>query len=367
MKQLAFPLCLALGFALVPPAHADAPPPLKIGALLHLTGEFAVQGVAFQQGAELAADEVNSAGGINGRKLEVIFEDTQYKPILSNSGAKKLSQIDKVAAVLISTATEAKAAGSVLQRDGVPSIVLWDSSPEIESMGDYMFGIGPWAPSSGTRSAEFAVNSLKAKTVAALSSNTEWSHYVTKFFESRVKELGGTVVRSHSFNPDENDFRTLLAKVAATKPDVIYAPIDGNIIAFFEQVQQMKVAIPIVTSDIVTDEYLETNAKSFEGVYQTMTGAPNSPAAQHMASSYQKKYGAKLSQGQFVAWGYDGIKLIAAAAQTGTTRIQLKDALHAIKELEGASGTLSMSPRGSAPRPVHIFRVKDGAFALVEP
>ncbi|NDC38330.1 MAG: amino acid ABC transporter substrate-binding protein, partial [Proteobacteria bacterium] len=282
LRKIALSLLLALSVTPSISASADEQPPLRIGALLHLTGEFAVQGVAFRQGAELAADEVNTAGGVNGRKIEVVFEDTQYKPILSNSGAKKLSQIDKVAAVLISTATEAKAAGSVLQRDSLPGIVLWDSSPEIEALGEYMFGIGPWAPSSGARSAEFAWNTLKAKRAAVIYSNTEWSQYVAKFFESRMKELGGTIVRHYSLNPEENDFRTVLAKVSESKPDVLYAPIDGNIVAFFEQVQQRKVTIPIITSDIITDEYLETSPKSFEGVYQTMTGAPDSPAAQRM-------------------------------------------------------------------------------------
>jgi len=358
---------LALCFVAPSAALCERPRPLRIGALFHVTGEFAVQGMAFRQGAELAAEELNSAGGVGGRSIELIIEDTQYKPILSNSGAKKLSQIDKVSAVLISTATEAKAAGSVLQRDHVPGIVLWDSSPEIEALGEYMFGIGPWAPSSGARSAEFAYQTLKAKTAAVVGSNTEWSHYVAKFFESRFKELGGTIIRSPSLNPDENDFRTVLAKVAASKPDVIYAPIDGNIIAFFEQAQQMKVSAPFVTSDIVTDEYLETHPQIFEGVYQTMTGAPDSAAAIRMAESYQKKFNAKLSQAQFVAWGYDGVKLVAAAAGHTTDRAQIKDALRATRNFEGASGTITMTPQGSAPRPVHIFRVTNGEFTLVEP
>ena len=370
MRSVAHLFCLVLSFIslfLSSKADADGQPPLRIGALFHLTGEFAVQGVAFRQGAELAAEKVNASGGVNGRKIEILFEDTQYKPILSNSGAKKLSQIDKVSAVLISTATEAKAAGSVLQRDGVPGIVLWDSSPEIEALGDYMFGIGPWAPSSGARSAEFAAKALNAKTAVGINSNTEWAHYVERFFESRFQELGGKIMRRYALNPDENDFRTVLSKVAAAKPDVLYAPIDGNIVAFFEQVHQMKLTVPIITSDIITDEYLQTNPAIFEGVYQTMTTTPDSPAAKQMAVAYQKKFGTELSQAQFVAWGYDGVKMIAAAAVTGSTREKLKDSLHAISGLEGASGTITMTPRGSAPRPVHIFKVKDGAFTLIEP
>ncbi len=321
---------------------------------------------AFRDGIELAVSEVNATGGVDGRMLKAILEDTQYKPLPSSIGARKLSQIDGVSAVLISTITEAKAAGPMLQKEGVPSIVLWDSSPEVEALGDFFFGIGPWAPSSGERTAEFAASRLHAKTAMIVSSNTEWSQYVARYFTSKFTALGGTVVRNYALNPDELDFRTTLTKARAADPDVLYAPVDGNIIPFYKQLKQMKVSMPVVTSDIVTDEYLTEEPASFEGVYQTMTGDPDFPASKRLYESYKKHFGKPITQAQFVAWGYDGVRLIALAARTGTERLKIKDALHSIKDVEGASGTITMNERGSAPREVHIFQVKNGAFTLSE-
>jgi branched-chain amino acid transport system substrate-binding protein len=354
-------------FLLAPPASAEEKPVFKVGALLHISGEFAIQGVAFREGAELAAARVNSEGGINGRELKIIFEDTQYRPLLATSGAKKLTAIDQVSAALISTATEAKAAAPVLQKDKIPTIVLWDSSPEIEALGTYIFGIGPWTPASGTKAAEFSRADLKATKAAVLSSNTEWSQYVSRFFEERFRDLGGEIVKSVVLNPDEVDFRTVLRRVKDLSPEVIYAPIDGNIIPFFQQAHKMNIRAPIVTSDIVTEEYLQTEPESFEGVFQSMTGEEDSPTARAVAAAYVGKYGREISQRQFVGWGYDGVMLIAEAARAADKYGGLREAILATKELAGASGTITMNPSGSAPREVQMHRVSRGKMNRILP
>ena len=341
--------------------------PYKVGALLHITGDYAVQGVAFREGVELAAAEINAAGGINGHPIQAIFEDTQYLPLLSNNGAKKLSQVDQVSAVLVSTVSEAKAAGATLQRAEVPTIVLWDSSPEIEALGDYFFGIGPWSPSSGERTAKFAHDYLKAKNAVIINTNSEWSLYVGNYFASTFKNEGGTVLETLSFNPDERDYRSTLARVRSEKPDIIYAPMDGNIVSFFQQAHQMQVGIPLLTSDIITDDYLSSEPKSFEGVYQSLSAPPDFPATKRMAESYAKYFHRPITQTQFVAWGYDGLELVAQAfREVGPDRVKVKDALHHIHDLDGASGTITMDAHGSAPRPVHMYQVEKGTLKLVE-
>lgn len=344
----------------LPPSFADEKPPFVIGGLLHLSGEFALQGVAFREGAELAVERINAEGGIRGREIKIIFEDTQYRPLLATSGAKKLSEIDKVSAVLVSTATEAKAAAPIFQKERIPTIVLWDSSPEIEALGNYIFGIGPWTPASGSKAAEFAKNDLKAQRAVLLSSNTEWSQYVSKFFEERFLALGGLIVKSVVFNPDEVDFRTTLRKVQELSPDAIYAPIDGNIVPFFQQAHRINIRAPIITSDIITEEYLQTEPKSFEGVFQTMTGEQDSAATRAVALAYERRFGRTITQSQFVGWGYDGVILIAAAARATDRDTGLREAILATKDLTGASGIITMNSAGSAPRAVQIHKISEG-------
>lgn len=340
--------------------------PIRIGGLLHLTGEFARQGIAFREGIDLAVAEINASGGIGGRKLEAVYEDTQYKPLHAHTGAKRLLLLGGLSAVLISTATEAKAAGPLFQQAKLPAIVLWDASPEIESIGDYLFGIGPWAPHSGEKAANFAFERLRARKAVAFCSNTEWSQFVCKYFVPRFRNLGGEVLKVFSINPDENDFRTFIAQARALKADVWYAPIDGNIIAFFQQVKQNHVNVELVTSDLITEEYFLEAPAAFEGVYQTMTGDPNFPESQSMFASYEKFFDRPVSQRSFVSWGYDATKLIAFGLSNGAkSPQQLREELLKVKNYNGASGAISFTKRGSAPREISLFRVENAEFRKV--
>src|SRR5262245_30603528 len=138
---------LALFISFLPVAAHSSPPPFKIGALIHLTGEWPAQGAAFREGIELAADEINKAGGIRGRPIELVVEDTQYKSVVAHTIGKKMLSVDHVSAAIIGTISEVMAVGPEFERAKVPLFVLWDSAPELEALGDYVFAIGPWAPS----------------------------------------------------------------------------------------------------------------------------------------------------------------------------------------------------------------------------
>ena len=345
-------------------SHSPQDNTVRIGTLFHLTGEFAVQGEAFKEGAELAADAINKHGGINGRKLVLIHEDTQYRPLQAVSGAQKLLGRDHVSAVLVSTATEVKAVAPLLRQAKVPGITLWDSSPEIETLGEYLFGLGPWTPSSGEESARFAFDNLKARRAAVIASNTEWSLSVAQFFAEKFKALGGTIVYEAKLNPSETDYRTPLLKLKDAKPDVVYAPVDSNIPQFFSQTKHQKLTIPIITSDVITDDLLITENSGFEGAYQTMTADPHFPATERMKTEYEAFFKKPLTQTSYVAWGYDGVMLIAKALEDPTGK-DLYRTLLAIQKFPGASGEISFSAQGSAPRPVTVFMVQGGALQSV--
>ena len=127
-----------------------------------------MQSQAFLEGIELAAELKNQAGGINGRKIQVISEDAHNMANKSNSAARKLISADQVAATIISSNLDAMASGPIFEKAQVPALVLWDASPEIDSLGHYIFSIGPWIPSSGQAATRFANKKLKAKTAVIL-------------------------------------------------------------------------------------------------------------------------------------------------------------------------------------------------------
>lgn len=337
---------------------------LKIGGLLHLTGEIAIQGEAFREGMELATNQINSDSS-NTVKVKLFFEDTQYKPLESLTGVKRLILERKVEAVAISTVTEAKAAGPELQKHHLPGVVLWDSSPEIEAIGNYLFGIGPWTPASGESAAEFATKNLFGKKAVVVSSNTEWSSLVAQNFKKAFEAKGGTIISHIELNPQESDYRSLLQKIRSAAPDVLYGPIDSNIPTFFAQAKQIVPNIPLITSDVITDDYFVDNKTIYDGVFQTMTTTLDSAETKRMLAEYQSFFKRPCLQVNFVAWGYDAVMvLVKAALRQRESGTDLAEALRATKDYLGVSGNITFNERGSAPRVLTVYRVKDGKFEL---
>ncbi|MCO6432308.1 MAG: ABC transporter substrate-binding protein [Deltaproteobacteria bacterium] len=340
---------------------------MKIGALLHLTGEFAMQGQAFREGVELAIDSLNSEGSASSLQFAAQFEDSQYKPLQSHSGAKHLANNPEVIGAVVTTMLEAKAGGKIFEQGKLPTIVLWDSSPELEQIGDYLFGIGPWAPSSGTVAADFAKSKLGAKSAVIINTNTEWSVYVADWFEREFKKSGGNLLAHYAIDPSETDFKTILLKARALDPDVLYVPIDSNILPFFKQAKQLNITKPLLTSDILDIELFNEGGDLFEGVYQTMSGDPDSPQTKAMIEEYKKKFGRSPDFIMFTAWAYDAVRLIGLAARNGeASRENVKKGLYAVSGYSGASGAITFNSAGSAPRPVTMYIVRSRALVPVE-
>ncbi len=334
--------------------------PLKIGALFHLTGEFAIQGVAFREGAELALEELKADGL---PELEIVFEDTRYLPLDTNTGAKRLAQMDGMQAILISTLTEGKTASPVLTQRKLPMLVLWDSSPELEKLSPFLFGLGPWTPNSGKIPAEFAFNQLKGRRAIVIDSNTEWSLAVSKFFKERFAELGGTVLDTFTINPGELDFNTVLTRARMKHPDVAFLPIDSSIPQLFQQAQRMRLGVPLVTSDIITEDNLEEAAEAFEGVYQANVSDPSFPETSAMLNAYGKRFAKKCTQPLYVAWAYDAVKLLGKVLKQGVRGGEpIRTALMATKEYHGAGGMISLDGKQSSPRPATMYQVRGGKF-----
>jgi branched-chain amino acid transport system substrate-binding protein len=359
--------CLLAVTANAAPAAADLPQSVKIGALLHLTGDLAMQGAAFRQGIELAAASINKSGGINGVPISLVFEDTQLKPSVAHDGAKKLLEVDHVVAGLVSTSAETKSAGSLFESKKVPLICLWDSAPEIERLGQYVFGIGTWTPSSGTKVAEYSFNNLGARRAAIINNVDEWALSVSEAFGAEFNSLGGKVVFNESVDPNDPDFRSVIARMIGTKPDVLYAPIGFNTVAFFKQLSQLRFEKPVFESDNLNDEIISAAGDSTEGVYQTQSINPDGDSYRLLVKLYEAQFGHPPTMPIYVAWGFDAVQLIAQAVKiVGPNPELINHELYKARDFSGASGKISISSEGSSRVMVGLFRVRNGKLVLVE-
>lgn len=341
---------------------------IKVGVLLALTGQYPMQGNAFREGMQLAQDEINARGGISGKKIEIIIEDTVNDPKNALTAAKKLINHDRVVAALMSSYPEYKTGGSEFERRHIPVIALWDSSPELEEMGDYIFAIGPWTPSSGQSAAEFASAALHAKKAAVITSVDPWAELVSDLFEERFKKLGGTIVRRDALNPETTDFRTVLGRVQAQNPDVIYAPITQNIPVFHTQKSTLGMKAPVISSDVIADEHIAKAPGAFEGVYQTAIKDPQNDRSSELFNRYQLKFKRPVTMPWFVSTGYDGVMLLAAAIEKGGADSErIKRQLYAVRDFQGATQNFTFNDKGSAPQMAGMTQVKSGKFAWIWP
>jgi branched-chain amino acid transport system substrate-binding protein len=339
---------------------------IKIGAVLPLSGDMALPGTAFLEGLQLGIEAINAEGGVSGRKLALIAEDARNEPALIDSAGKKLSALDHVSAAVTATYPQTMIAGRRFEEAGIPSIALWDSSPEIDDLGKYIFAIGPWTPASGEVAAAFSYHRLGARRAVVIHTVEAWCEKVARRFSEEFRRRGGEVQGSYAVNPDDADFRTLLAKTRGLNPDVVYAPLTSNLVPFFTQAQRLGLAKPLITSDNISDEFITKAPSAFEGAYQTYIQDPDSPRAQGLFERYQRRYGKKVAMPWHVSVAYDAVGLIARAAKEDSSRAGIARGLYRTANYSGACGSISISPAGSWPQIPRIFQVKEGKLKLVE-
>ena len=346
---------------------SDSPNAVQFLAMLHLSGDFAAEGKAMKEGMELALDEAIKKGIPGGVSVNLIVEDTEYDAKEVAGLASKNLLDPSIRGTFISTLHEAKGIAASLEKAQMPTIIIWDSSQEIEDMGNYIFGIGPWTEDAGKKAARFAMKSLDAKKVFVIGTNTDWSNLVSKAFFDYNTKAGVDVMGSVNLNPEDRDFLGILAKVRGSGAEVLYAPLTSNILTFTKQVESSQTTLPIIMSDVINPALIQEARGKLEGYYQTGLADPEGPLVMTMIHSFNEKYGRDPSNIMLTALGYDAMRMFLASMQsTGNTRENIKDGMYKIKEMEGPSGVTSISEKGSSPKYASVFQVVEGKLVLKE-
>jgi branched-chain amino acid transport system substrate-binding protein len=365
MKQVFPVLVLALLLSACMPTQEQQP---TIGVILHFTAEgYGPVAYAMQEGIDMAVAEQNAAGGINGQAVRVIYEDDGYDMKRAYSAANKLVNIDHVDAALISTYTEVMTVGPFFEQQHVPLVNMWDSSPHIDNLGDYIFGTGAWTPAVATRIADYAYDDLHLRRIAIVHQDAEWSATIAQYFTDRFTERGGVIVTKESLLESDSDFRTVITKIQNENTDGIFAPLGTHLDAFFMQLQAREYSGQILAADSLTQDFIDAANGAAEGVHYTSLKMPSTPEATMFAQKYREQYGKDSDLLLFVGLGYDGAKAIMHAMQEkGTTPEQIKEGLYAIRDMPGSFEPLTMHENGSAPRYEKIYVVKDGKETFVK-
>jgi branched-chain amino acid transport system substrate-binding protein len=373
-------LLLSLGFFGCPPKNegggaagggATGSGDILVGEYGSLTGPQATFGQSTHNGIMMAADEINAAGGINGRKIKVLTEDDQSKQEEAANAVTKLISQNNVLAVLGEVASSSSiAAAPICQSNKVPMITPSSTNDTVTQKGDYIFRVCFTDSYQGSALGNYAAKGGGFKRAALLTDvKSDYSTGLGAQFEKTFTANGGQIVAKQSYANGDSDFRSQLTAVKAANPDVIFVPgyyTDIGQIAI--QRTDLGMGVPMLGGDgWESPKLIEIGGKALEGsMYSNhyFFGDPSATVSQFV-QKYKERYG--QTPDSLAALGYDAMKVLADAMKRAKKLDgpSLRDAIAATKNFGGVTGTITIGPqRDAIGKKLVIEEIKGGQLTL---
>lgn len=344
---------------------------IKIGEYGSLTGKEATFGQSAHKGIIMALEEINAAGGRLGQQLELLAEDNQTRPGESATVAKKLLTRDKVVALLgeVSSGRSLEAA-PIAQASQIPMIAPAATNPRVTEVGDYIFRVCFIDDFQGTAMANFALNDLKTKNVAVISSvSNAYSVGLAKYFRDTFEAAGGQIAVEQKYSEGDKDFRAQLTAVKAANVDAVFLPgyyTESALI--IRQARELGINIPFFGGDgWESDKLLEIGGDALNGCYYSTHFSPENqdPRVAEFVQKFKARWNNETPDA-FAALGYDAAQILAdAILRAGTTDgPALRDALAATKDFPGASGLTTIDAQRNAKKGATIIAIRDGKLTF---
>ena len=342
--------------------------PILVGYYGDLSGRTSSFGQSTKNGVEMAADEINKAGGINGRTVQIVTEDDQGEPNKAATVVTKLINQDKVQALLGEVASSnSLAAAPKAQEAKVPMISPSSTNPAVTQVGDYIFRVCFIDPFQGEVMAKFSANNLKAKRAAILYDfNSDYSRGLYQFFKKSFTSLGGQIVSEQSYTQGDRDFSGQLTAIRAVNPDVIYVPgYYGEVGVISNQTKQLGIKAPLLGGDGWDAPQLwQLGGASLNGNYISNHYSVDdpSPAIKKFVADYKARY--NILPDALAALGYDSMKVLAdAITRAGSTEnTKLRDAIAQTKDFPGVTGKITIDKDRNAVKPAVVLKLENSKF-----
>jgi branched-chain amino acid transport system substrate-binding protein len=352
-------------------ANADT---IKVGEFASLSGGEAAFGRSSHNGTLLAVEQINAAGGVLGKKLELITEDNLSKDGETATAVKKLISHDKVVAILGEVASiRSLEAAPICQQYKVPQISPSSTNPKVTQIGDYIFRVCFIDPFQGTVMANFATKTLGVKKVAVLTDvGSTYSVGLAEFFKKSFTANGGEIVAEQKFTKDDKDFKAQLTAVKGLNPEAIFIPgYYGQVTLIALQARELGITVPLLGGDGWEAPELVQGpgaAAALEGCFYSTHFSPDqdSPKIKQFVADYSAKFGA--APDAMAALGYDSVlALVDAIKRANSTDGQkIRDALATLKDLDGVTGKTTLDADRNAQKPAVIIAIKGGKFVYKE-
>ncbi len=347
-----------------PPPAAETGP-LVIGAYLSMTGSTATFGITTERGARMAVEEINAAGGIKGRKLELAVLDTQGKADEAGNAVARLIDVNKAVALLGEIQSSLSLVGGrIAQRRQVPMVSPSSTNTKVTEVGDYIFRVCFIDPFQGYVMAKFAHENLKLTKVAILKDvRSDYSIGLTDAFKAAFTKMGGQISAEESYGAGDTEFSAQLTKIKATGPDGLYVPgYYTEVGAISRQARRLGLTVPMMGGDGWESEELRNiGGKDILGSYFSNHFAHDNPtpSAKKFIDAYQAKF--KEPAPGLSALGYDAVIVIADAMKRATdlTPKAIRDALATTKGVDAVTGKLTFDQNRNPVKPAVVVKVTD--------
>lgn len=347
---------------------AEAGETIKIGAIGPLTGAVSQYGIATINGVKMYIDEVNAAGGIDGKQIELLIEDEKGAEDEAVNVYEKLASDGMVALIGDVTSKPSIAVAGRAAQSGMPMISPTGTAYEITQAGDNVFRACFLDPFQSEMLATFASQDLSAKTAAILFNvSDDYSVGLKDAFVAKAAELGLEIVAEESYNQDDVDFKAQLTKIAATNPDVLLLPdYYSKAVLIAAQIKEVGLDAIMLGPDGWDGVLKATDTPEvLEGAYFCNHYAPTDEKIQPFIKNYQEAYGDDPNA--FATLGYDAAQVMVAAikAAGSTDSAAIVEALKN-SSVEGLTGKITFDEDGNPIKVAHILTIKDGQYEFVK-
>jgi len=342
---------------------------VKIGAILPLTGDAAQWGIPPLKGAQLAIDEINSKGGIRGRLLKLLPQDTKCDPKEGVSAFNKLLSVDKTKIIIGAVCSSVTlAVAPIAEKNEVLLISPASTNPKITEAGDYVFRVIPSDTLRGKVFAEYLFKNEGFKKVGIIYINNDGGRGNRDAFKERFEGLGGKIVIEETYDPEAIDMRTQLPKIKhADIEALMVVSYPRDTVLLLKQAKEIGLNKPLYfQTEAVEDPHVLRETKgAAEGIIYILPASASGKIPEEFVRHYESRY--EIKPELFAAEAYDIINLIAKAIKKtdSTDPTKLKEYLYTIKNYQGASGIITFDKNGDVLKPMAIKMIINGKPKLI--
>ena len=348
---------------------------VRIGFIGPLTGDYANYGTLCKQAVEMAVEEQNAKGGINGVAVKLYAEDSEGDSQKAIAAFDKLTNTDKVSAIVGPVLTgETFAVAPVAQANGVVLITPSASHKDITAEGDCIYRTTPSDGLQGVVAGKYFSQVLGYKKLAVLYAKNDYSQGLYESMSESFEQEGGQIVATATFMVGDKDFKTQLTQLKNTDAEAIYIPdYTAEMAQILEQAAQLQVGKPFLSCDgFLNEEIYDLAGDYTDGVIYTASAkVEESSVAADFKAKYTEKYG--VAPDSFATNAYDAAYILfSVIGKVGTDKSAIKNGMKEVKDFVGVNGVINFDEQGDLVANQGVYKVDGktpvylGAYQVID-